>query len=166
MEHILSMCPNIDLEKEIDTLPADAGKYLKVVHLAYPSPLHAHFPIPLGSEAQEFIYRILFKLRQKGFTDGWIIYERGDKPASQTIEVMRRIKEFLEKGIPPQELPPEFYGFKIDEPEVIRQRQIIMQHALDPLKGLLAVPEEDHTFLSRTALEKGRLDQWRREEMK
>jgi len=59
-----------------------------------------------------------------------------------------------------------FNGFKIDEPEVIRQRQIILQHALDPIKGLVSIPEEDHTFLSRIALEKGRLEQWKKGEMR
>lgn len=165
MEHILSVC-NIDIENEIRKLPRDAGTWLKVVHVAYPSPLHAHMPISLGSEAHEFLYKILYILRQKGFREGWIIYERGDKPAFQTIEVLRRIKEFLEKDVPPEELPPEFYGFKIDEPEVIRQREVILQHAMDPIKGLIAVPEEEHTFLSRTALERGKAEQWKREEMR
>jgi len=165
MEHILATC-YIDLKKEIEELPDDAGAWLKVVHVAYPSPLHGHKPIPLGSEAQEYIYEILYILRQKGFKEGWILHERGDKPAFQTMEVLRRIKEFLEKDVPPNELPPEFYGFEIDEPEVIRQEQIVLQHALDPLKGLLAVPEEEHTFLSKIALERGRLEQWKKEEMR
>ncbi|HIQ49710.1 MAG TPA: hypothetical protein EYH56_00785 [Nanoarchaeota archaeon] len=165
IEHVLSC--GIDPEEAIKNLPEDAGKYLKVVHITYPSPLNpSHYPIPLGSEAQEYVYKLLYILRQKGFKDGWIIYERGSAPIQQTIIVLRKIKEFLEKDTPPEELPPEFYGFKIDEPEVIRQRQIILQHALDPIKGLVSIPEEDHTFLSRIALEKGRLEQWKKGEMR
>ncbi len=164
-EHVLSC--GIDPKKAVEELPDDAGKYLKVVHITYPSPLiPSHMPISLGSDAQEYIYELLYILRQKGFTDGWLIYERGSAPIQQTIIVIRKIKEFLEKNIPPKELPPEFYGFDINEPEVIRQQQIIKQHALDPLKGLIAIPEEEHTFLSRTALEKGKAEQWKREEMK
>ncbi len=165
LEHILTSY-KMDVVKEIEKLPKDAGSYLKVVHFTYPSPHHAHFPVSLGSEAQELWYKILFTLRQKGFKDGWIIYERGSMPAEQTIEVMRRIKEFLEKDVPPEQLPPEFYGITVDEPEFVRQREIIIQHALDPLKGLISVPEVDHTFLSRFAVERGRLEQWRKEEMR
>ncbi len=164
-EHVLSC--GIDPEKAIKELPKDAGAYLKVVHITYPSPLNpSHFPIPVGSEAQEYIYKLLFLLREKGFKDGWIIYERGNLPIQQTMIALRKIKEFLEKDTPPEQLPPDFYGFKIDEPEVIRQEQIIKQHALDPIKGLIAVPEEEHTFLGRIALEKGKLEQWKREEMR
>lgn len=164
-EHVLSC--GIDPEKAVKELPKDAGSYLKVVHITYPSPLNpSHYPIPVGSEAQEYIYKLLYILRQKGFKDGWIIYERGSMPIQQTIIAIRKIKEFLEKETEPEQLPPEFYGFKIDEPEVIRQEQIIKQHALDPIKGLMAVPEEEHTFLSRTALEKGKAQEWKKEEMR
>ena len=163
-EHTLAC--GIDVKKAVEQLPEDGGKYLKVVHLAFPSPLHGHVPVPLGSEAQEYIYEVLYILRQKGFTDGWLIYERGSEPIEQTIITMKKIKEFLEKNVEPRELPPEFYGFEVNAPEVVRQEEIIKQHALDPLKGLLSVPEEEYTFLSRSALERGRAEQWRKEEMK
>ncbi len=163
-EHTLTN--GLDVMKAVEELPDDGGSTLKVVHLAYPSPLHGHMPIPLGSEAQEYIYKVLFLLRQKGFRDGWIIYERGGEPVGQTILTLRKIKEFLEKDVPPEELPPEFYGFDINEPNIVRQQQIIKQHAFDPLKGLITVPEEEHTFLGRRAVERGKVEEWKRGEMK
>ncbi len=155
-----------DVEKAVSELPENGGENLKVIHMSYPSPLHGHMPIPLGSEAQEYIYKILFMLRKKGFKEGWIIYERGGEPVGQTILSMRKIKEYLEKDVPPEELPPDFYGFNIDEPNIIRQEQIIKKHAFDPLKGLLTVPEEEHTFLGRSAVEKGKVEEWKKGEMK
>jgi len=34
------------------------------------------------------------------------------------------------------------------------------EHAWDPLEGLLSVPEEKHTFFSKTAVEKQKGQEW------
>jgi hypothetical protein len=79
---------------------------------------------------------------------------------------LRLIIDCLEKDIPPSKLlaHPEFFGIDIKQvasPE--RQLAVIREHAYDPLKGLLMVPEEEHGFLGRAAVEKGKAEEWRKE---
>jgi len=51
--------------------------------------------------------------------------------------------------------------------DILRQRQIVMDHAWEPLKDLLEMPEEDWTFLSQTAIKKGkRPEQWKKGEFR
>ena len=48
-----------------------------------------------------------------------------------------------------------------------RQMNTIREHALDPLKGMLMVPEEEYSFLSSEAIKKGkRPEEFKREEFK
>lgn len=166
-EHVMSC--NLDPKQEIEKLPYKAGELLKVVHITFPTPLHpSHMPVPLSSEAQVYLYERLLELRKKGFKDGWIIFERGggEDPVKQTILVMRQIVQFLEREVESKDLPPEFFGVKLGGPELTRQEVVIREHALDPLKGLLSVPEEEHGFLGRTAMEKGKAEEWRKEKYK
>jgi len=172
-EHMLSI--KLEPEVVIECLPAEGGKFVRVVHAGWPSPLApAHLPIPVGSEQQRYLYNLLYFLRQKGFgkdeKEYYIVFERGGgpDPIQQSIIALREIVDQLLKDTPPDKLPPEFYGVK---PEGFlseeRQRAIIKEHALDPLKGLLVVPEEEYTFLGRAALEKGiPPEKWKREELK
>jgi hypothetical protein len=174
IEHML-MC-NLDPEVSFDILPEDAGKYVRVIHCGWPSALGpAHIPIPLGSEQQMYLYKMYFKLRQKGFgkdsnTDYFLIFERGGgaDPVQQSILALRVIVDFLNKDIKPEELitHPEFFGVELGQVAAYqRQWEIIENHGRDPLKGLIVVPEEQHTFLGRTAIEKGkRPEEWEKEE--
>lgn len=164
MEHMLGC--NLDPKKDIAELPGNAGKFLKVVHLTIPTPLNpSHQTIKVGSEAQYYIYERLYELRKKGFEKGWLIFERagGPDPIQQSVLAMRIIKSFLEKGIPPKKLPLEFFGMKPTGPEVKRQEVAIKEHAFDPIKGMLMVPEEEYTFLSKAATEKGKAEVWKKE---
>jgi hypothetical protein len=172
-EHMLSI--KLEPKSVIECLPEDGGKFVRVIHAGWPSPLApAHLPIPVGSEQQRYLYDLLYHLRQKGFgkdeKDYYIVFERGGgpDPIQQSIIALREIVEQLVKDIPPEKLPPEFYGVKPEgflSPE--RQKAIIKEHALDPLKGLLVVPEEEYTFLGRAALEKGiPPEKWKKEELK
>ncbi|RLI98436.1 MAG: hypothetical protein DRP00_01960 [Candidatus Aenigmatarchaeota archaeon] len=171
-EHMLSI--RLDPEVVIDCLPEEAGKFVIVLHVGYPSPLApAHIPIPLGSEQQLYLYKLMYKLRKKGFgkdeKDYYIIFERGGgpDPIKQSIIALRKIVEFLEKDVPPEKLPMEFYGFATGEiASLERQRAIIFEHALDPLKGLVYVPEEEHTFLGRAATERVAPEKWKKEELR
>ena len=164
-EHVLSQ--NIDPEKEIESIPYGAGQYVKLLHLGFPTPnVPAHMPIPLGSKEQYWLYERLYDLRQKGMKDAWMIFERAGNPREQVILVLRLIKEFLERDTPPKELPLEFYGMKAGGPEIKRQELAIREHALDPLKGMLSVPEEDYTFLSSAANTKGKAEIWKKERFK
>ena len=164
MEHLLGC--NIDPEKDIKNLPDDGGKYLRIVHITRPTPMNpSHLPIAVGSEDQDYIYRRLWELRQKGFTDGWIVFERGggEDPVKQTVIAMRIIKNFLEREVKPEDLPLEFWGMKPEGPEIARQKVTIMEHMMDPIKNLLVVPEEEYTFLSSKAVEKGKTQEYGKE---
>ncbi len=172
-EHMLTHNLNIDLE--IDELPPDGGALCKVIHVGNPKPVHpAHAPIYVGSEAQELNYRYLYKLRKKGFKDGWIIFERGGGQSPlewmrSSVYAMRLVVEYLEKEMDPDKLPPEFYGIS-PESEFSEQRQqvVIENHFFAPLSGTLAIPEEEHTFLGRVATERPGMtpDKWRKEELR
>ena len=76
------------------------------------------------------------------------------------------IKEFLEKDTDPKMLPLEFYGMKEDGPDIKRQEVAIREHRLDPLKGMLLVPEEEYTFLSSEAVKKGKGEEWKKSKFK
>ncbi len=172
-EHMLTHNLNIDLE--IDELPPDGGEMCKVIHVGQLKPIHpAHAPIYVGSEAQELIYRYLYKLRKKGFRDGWVIFERGGGQSPlewmrSSVYAMRLIVEYLEKEMDPDKLPPEFYGVS-PESEFSEQRQlaVIQHHFFAPLAGTLAIPEEEHTFLGRVATERPGLapEKWKKEELR
>jgi len=161
-EHTLGA--GIDIENEINKLSNKDGEYIKVLHVGFPTPLQpGHIPIPMGSEQQEWLYEWMYKLRKKGFDskeDRYIIFERagGDDPIQQSVLALRKIIEFLEKDIPPEKLPPEFYG--ITESNLKMQEVEIREHAFDPIKNLFVLPEESHTFLSRNAIEKGKGKEW------
>jgi hypothetical protein len=173
LEHMLAA--NVNPEVVIDVLPEGEGKFIKVIHAGYPAPLApAHIPIPMGSEQQLYLYKIYYLLRQKGFgvdteSNYYLVFERGggEDPIRQSILALRIIVKYLEKNTPPEELPPEFYGVS---PEgflsPLRQRVAIIEHAFDPLKGMLMVPEEEHSLLSRAAIEKGKAEQWKKEELR
>ena len=168
-EHMLSQGLHIDKDV-IDKVSSGFGKHIKVVHLGTPVPYGgtAHVPIGLGSMAQEAIYKWLFEFRKRGFKNGYILYERGggdspQKVVEQSIHAIRFIVEYLEKNVKPDDLPEAFYG--ISEQNAARfaiQMNAIREHAWDPLKGLITIPEEEHTFLSKAAIEKGKAEEWKK----
>jgi hypothetical protein len=127
-------------------------------------------PIEMGDIR---IYELLWILRETGFgkkMDTYLIYERGggDDPFKQSVEVLRLMKEHLEKDIAPKDLPPAFFGVKLGTAgDQRRQEQIVREHAYEPLKDLLEMPEEEWTILSQVALKKGkRPEQWKKEEFR
>lgn len=174
LEHML-MC-NLNPEISFNLFPEDGGKIVKVVHAGWPVPLGpAHIPIPLGSEQQLYLYKMYYLLRQKGFgkdpkSEHFLVFERGGgaDPIQQSVLALRLIVEYLRQDTPPDKLPPDFFGVSTKEflsPE--RQWTTIFEHARDPIRALLAVPEERYTFLGRAATEKGkRPEEWAREELK
>ncbi|MBL7206634.1 MAG: hypothetical protein ISS36_03480 [Candidatus Aenigmarchaeota archaeon] len=148
-----------DMEKVVKIAP-DFGEFVISVHSNPPNPLHAMDPIELGDDR---VYQLLWMLRTTGFGkgdhNGYLIFERGGAkdPFAKSVEVLRLCIEYLERDIPPDELPPEFYGIKgavagSDK----RQMQIIKDHFHEPLRDLLEMPEEEWTFLSQTAIKKGK----------
>lgn len=172
LEHMLSV--RLDPEKVIDLMPEDGGRFVRVIHAGYPSTLApAHMQIPLGSDQQVYLYKMYYKLCKKGMgrdNDCFLVFERGaPESMQQSLISLRKIKEFLEKDINPDDLikHPEFFGIAIGEiASTERQWAAIHEHGRDPLKGLLVVPEEEHTFLGKAAAEKGKAEIWKKEEMR
>ncbi|MEM5814320.1 MAG: hypothetical protein QXD77_00710 [Candidatus Aenigmatarchaeota archaeon] len=166
-EHVLSA--NIDPIEDIKNLPHNAGEKVFCCHVGYPSPFApAHLPIPIGSEAHLYVYKLLWELRKKGMKDAIIIFERGggQEPVKESILAIRLIAKNLEKDTPPEQLPEEFFGIPAGGPEITRQIVSIKEHALDPLKGLLSVPEEEYGFLSTAAAAKGKIEEWAKRKLK
>jgi len=167
-EHVLSQ--KIEIEKMLKELPKDAGSMIHLFHLTKPVPYGgaAHIQLMRGSRTQEIIYKWLFELRKRGFKDGIMIYERGggqhpQEVVKESVLVLRLFKEYLEKDIAPDELPVSFYGISDqNEPEFKRQLVSMRDHAWDPLAGMLMIPEEAHTFFSRSAVEKGKAEEWKK----
>jgi hypothetical protein len=164
-EHVLSQ--NISPKKEIESIPYGLASYIKVCHLGWPTPhVPAHMPIPIGSEAHMYLYDVLFDLRKKGMKDAWFIYERASAGRETTILAMRMLKKFLEKDVPLKQLPLEFFGMDPKGPDFKRQEVTIREHFMDPIKGMMVVPEEEYTFLSKAATEKGKAEVWKKEQFR
>ena len=159
----------IESNKTIKTKP-DFGSLTISVHSNHPNPLHPHEPIYLGDLV---LYELLYNLRRTGLgrtRTAYLIFERGggEDPYKQSIDNLKRMAFYLEKDVPPKQLPLEFYGMKGPTAgDVIRQGQIIRDHAWEPLKDLLDMPEEEWTFLSQTAVKKGKKPEaWKRGEFR
>lgn len=148
----------------------NAADLILGVHSNYPSPLQPHKPIEIGD--RPIIYSLLYKLRKIGLGKNHIVYllfERGggENPFKGSIIALRAIAEELEKDTPPDQLPLEFYGITEGTRDYARQIVIIKEHALEPLKGLLKVPEEDYTFLGTSAIRGGKQPEiWKKEELR
>jgi len=173
IEHMLM--DGLNVEVAIEVIPPEAGKYVRVLHCGWPSPLGpAHIPIPLGSEQQFYLYKTYWNLKQKGMSKDpkdniYMIFERGGggDPIQQSILALRAIKDFLEKDVPPDKLPLEFWGLDTGQwASIDRQLATIREHAWDPLKGLLQVPEEEHGLYGRSAVEKGKGEEWKKEKFR
>ncbi|MBI4010124.1 MAG: hypothetical protein HY361_02940 [Candidatus Aenigmarchaeota archaeon] len=152
----------IDPVKELETVPKDFGTHVYVTHIYYPYPLHSHEAFDIGSDAQRILYNYHFKLKEKGFKFGYLVFERGGGKSPQEIMkssmiALRMVVDELLKNTSPDKLPLSFYGvspegFYSEE----RQMAVVMDHIRDPLKGLIMVPEETFRFIPGKAIEKGK----------
>jgi endonuclease IV len=170
-EHVATQ--GIDPIKEMEKIikiADDYGKYVISVHANAPNPLHSHDPIDLGDVR---IYELLWFLRKTGFGKDrkvYVIFERGgaEDPFKHSVDTLRLAVKFLEKDINPDELPLEYFGMKGPVAgDIIRQGQIIRDHAWEPLKDLLEMPEEEWTMLSQAVIKKGRKPEvWKKAEFR
>ena len=155
--------------KKLEKIAPDFGKYVLSVHSNSPNPLHAHYPIEIGDIE---IYTLLYFLRKTGLGkqdfDVYIYFERGggEDPFRQSIDALKLMVKYLEKDIPPDELPEAFFGISMTAMDFERQRQIILDHRFDVIKDLLEIPEEEWTFLSSVATKKGKAKEFKKEEMR
>jgi len=170
-EHLATqgLDPVKEFEKLVKIAP-DMGEITLSVHANAPNPMHAHEPLELGDIR---VYKLLYYMRQTGFgkkTKSYIIYERGGAkdPYQKAVAVLRLAVKSLEKDIHPNELPEEYFGMKGPVAgDIERQKQIISDHAQDPLKDLMEMSEEDWTMLSQAAMKKGKKpEQWKRAEFR
>jgi hypothetical protein len=157
--------------KNATELVPDIGKLVICVHSNSPTTYHSHYPIEIGDD---LVYKLLWILTEAGMGKNevsYILFERGGfkDPFKHAVTALRLMIKFLNEGVPPDELPDEFYGV---HPKGLlaeeRQWVTLYMHAMDPLKGLLKIPEEDHTFLSRAAIsqEGKRPEEWKKEEFR
>ena len=154
--------------KELTKLIPDAGHYIISIHATHPTPYHTHKTIELGEMT---IYNLLWTLRKAGLGKKrlvYLVFERGggDDPFKRSVIALKLMAKFLDKDVPPKELPPEYFGVEAGGPAFKRQEVTIKEHFLDPLKGMLTVPEEEYTFLSTVAKEKGKVEEWKKEKLR
>jgi hypothetical protein len=171
-EHVATqgIDPIHDMEEVIKIAP-DYGNYVMSVHCNPPNPLHSMQPIELGDIR---VYQLLWLLRKTGFgtgtMPGYLIFERGaaKDPYAKSVETLRLCVESLEKDLPPDELPPEFFGMKGPVAgDIVRQRQIMREHMYEPMKDLLEMPEEEWGALSQTMIRAGKKPEiWKKGELR
>ncbi|MBU4452440.1 MAG: hypothetical protein KJ851_06620, partial [Nanoarchaeota archaeon] len=150
---------------DIKSLKEGDAKYIKMMHINAPRPIiGAHAPIPLMSHDMFVIYEWLFDLRKKGMKNAYFIWEMGGFGIDQSAIAFRNMVIELAKGTGPKDLPQEFYG--IDDTLWAAQHVAIRNHGLDPLKGMIMVPEVDHGVFSKAAHEKGKAKEWEEEKYK
>jgi sugar phosphate isomerase/epimerase len=159
--------PILDMEEIMKLIP-DFGTLAAAVHANAPNPGHAHIPLELGDVR---VYKLLWSLHKTGFNKdpsgkdklAYVIYERGggDDPFKQSIETLRLVLKYIEQDVHPDKLPPEFFGMKGHVAgSIVRQEAIVRDHAWEPLKDLLEMPEEEWGLLSSSAVKKGKAKEW------
>ncbi len=152
----------------IRTTP-DFGSLVKTVHANHPSPLHAHEPIELGDV---ILYKLLYNLRATGMGKTgltYLIFERGggDDPFVNSVVSLKLMAKFLELDTEPAKLPFEFFGLQDTAGDTGRQLQIVKDHAYEPLKDLLVMPDEEFSALSQQVIRGGkRPEQWKKGEFR
>jgi len=162
-EHLLVnlIDPQEEAEKILKNQPGD-GKYITCLHVNAPRPIMgAHAPIDLLSHDMYTIYRFIYTLKLAGMDNSYFIWEMGSYGVRQTAIAFRNIIKALTnkpKPVPPNELSPEFYGLGEDVEK--RQRVAVMEHAFDPLRGMLHIPEEEWTKVGEAARERARAREW------
>lgn len=170
-EHVATqgLDPVKDMDEMINIAP-DFGKYCISVHANAPNPMHAHEPLELGDIR---VYKLLYYLWKTGFgrdREVYVIYERGggEDPFKHSVDALKLMVKFMEKGTDPDKLPLEFFGIKGPTAgDIRRQSQIIQDHAYEPLKDLLEISDEEWGILSSTAVKKGkRLEVWKKGELR
>ncbi|RLI96550.1 MAG: hypothetical protein DRO99_04250 [Candidatus Aenigmatarchaeota archaeon] len=170
-EHLATqgLDPIDEFEKLVGIAP-DMGEITLAVHANAPNPMHSHIPLELGDIR---IYKLLYYMRKTGFgkdRKAYVIFERGGEkdPYQKSVAVLRLATRFLEQDIHPDELPEEYFGMKGPTAgDFHRQKAIMQDHAWEPLKDLLEIPEEEWTFLSQSAIKKGKKpDAWKKGEFR
>ncbi len=155
--------PIKDVEENI--IDGDA-KYVRMVHINAPRPYGGlHGQIQLFSLDMYILYKWLWLLRKKGMKSAYLIWEWGAAgPPEDSAVALRLMIKHLENDTPPDKLPPEFYGLG---PEFeAAQYEAVRMHAMDPIEGLLTLPEHSYSFFGDRARELNKLANWLRNRFK
>ena len=150
------------IEDVVRNLGKNDGKYIRMVHINAPRPYGGlHGQIQLFSLDMYVLYKWLWELRKRGMKNAYLIWEWGAAgPPEESATALRSMVRMLENDVPPEKLPPEFYGMG---PEFeAQQYQAIFMHAMDPVEGLITFPEHTFSFFGERAKNMGRLSQWLR----
>ncbi len=158
-EHLL--VNYVEPSDQIKEISNGEAKYITMLHINAPRPIAgAHAPVNLLSNDMKVLYTWMWGLRKKGMNNAYFIWEMGSYGIQQSMVAFRYLRTELLKDTNPNKLPKEFYG--IDKNFEAAQDLAIREHALDPVKGLITVPEEEHTALSKAAMEKGKGPEWKK----
>ena len=153
----------IDPIEDVTTnLKKGDGKYVRMIHINAPKPYGGlHGQIQLFSLDMYVLYKWMWELRQRGMKNAYMIWEWGQAgPPEESAPALRRMIRMLENDVPPDKLPPEFYGMG---PEFeAQQYQAIFMHAMDPIEGLITFPEHTFSFFGERAKAMGKLGPWLR----
>lgn len=166
-EHIATQGVDVhNVLKDVTERCKDFGSLTYACHSNRPNPLHAHYPVEVGDVE---LYELQYMLKMTGMGEGYeayLIFERGggEDPFKHAVEALKLMLDCLEKKIPPDKLPLEFYGVQGKTAgSFTRQLQIIQEHKDEVVKDLLEMPDEDWTALSQAVIKKGkRPEVWKR----
>jgi hypothetical protein len=75
---------------------------------------------------------------------------------------LKKIVEFLRMDVKPSDLtkPEHLHFYGVDDSSLNLQFAEIREHMMDPIKGLLQIPEEQHGFIGGSAVAKGKAKEW------
>ncbi|HDI02524.1 MAG TPA: hypothetical protein ENF95_00115, partial [Candidatus Aenigmarchaeota archaeon] len=110
-EHVATH--GLNVEEEIKKMPQGSGEYVKMLHVgSYPSPAHLHHPV---ERDDVYLYRLMWHLRERGFKEGYIIFEWGggrkeEERWLESVNALKWMAMWLERDVAPDDLPPEFFG--------------------------------------------------------
>jgi len=142
------------------------AKIVKTVHAGVPTPLHAHKPIKAVDRMK--VYQLLWEMKKAGLGSDvltYLIFERGGfkEPFGSSVRSLKLFARLMESNISPEKVPETFFLIPKRQ-NIARQRALIFEHTMDPIKGMLKIPEEDYTMLGSGAIKAGKKpDEWAKE---
>ena len=152
-----------------DPMTKDYGKIVKTVHAGVPSPLHSHKPIKEVDRMK--VYQLLWEMKKAGLGSEiktYLIFERGGfkEPYGSSVRTLKLFARLMIDNIDPDNVPETFYVIPKRQ-DLARQRAMIFEHAMDPIKGMLKIPEEDYAILGTGAMKGGKKpEDWLKERYK
>ncbi|QQG39307.1 MAG: glutaredoxin [Candidatus Aenigmatarchaeota archaeon] len=154
---------------EAKSFPLDIGEFVVNTDVnSHPGVNHLMHPVERGDVN---LYKLLWELRKRGFKKGYLTYEWGGGRApeqrwGETIIALKSMAKMLDARIPPEELPPEFFG--LGPAEVELEKRIMERNMFKPIEGTLEFPELAHGWMSGELVKKSprKLETWAREEFR